>query len=265
MPKILVFTDIHITEPGQTIIGLDPLQRFTDALAHALHRHPDADRIVITGDLVHSAKPAEYARFRAALTDCALPISMTLGNHDRRAPFRAHFPDVPLSEDGFVQEIIDLPGWRLILADTLDEAAEPDHSGLLCEARLTWIEAALRDSGTRRAVLFTHHPTFTTGFRGMDNIGLRNRGEVGQRLARFPQLVQIVSGHVHRTIAGATGTIPSVVFKSPCHQMPMNMSATGSYHSVDEPGAYGILLLDDEGVVALSEDYALATGESGRY
>ena len=47
MQKIIVFTDIHILPEGGTIIGLDPAARFAQGLAHALDRHPDADRIGI--------------------------------------------------------------------------------------------------------------------------------------------------------------------------------------------------------------------------
>ena len=53
MAKILVMTDLHITPEGQSIIGLDPGQRLADGLAHAARVHPDADRLVLMGDLTH--------------------------------------------------------------------------------------------------------------------------------------------------------------------------------------------------------------------
>jgi hypothetical protein len=44
MHEVLVLTVIHILPEGETVIGLDPLARFTQGLAHAIERHPDAAR-----------------------------------------------------------------------------------------------------------------------------------------------------------------------------------------------------------------------------
>ncbi len=254
MHKLLVFTDIHITAPGETIIGLDPLTRFSRCLAHALAHHPDAARIVIAGDLTHTGAAAEYARLHEALAGCPVPVAMTLGNHDRRAAFRAAFADVPVDPAGFVQSVHDLGGYRLILLDTADEDAGIVHGGRLCAARLDWLDAALDAAPATPAVLFLHHPPMATGFAGMDRIGLTNRDELIGRLSRHSQLRQIVAGHIHRTIMGSAGGVPTAILKSPCHQMPMILDDTGHSLSVDEPGAYGIVLLTDGGVIVHTED-----------
>lgn len=257
MQKIIVFTDIHILPEGGTIIGLDPAARFTQGLAHALDRHPDADRIVITGDLTHKGAAAEYARLRALLAGCPVPVSLMLGNHDRRDPFVTAFPETPLTDEGFVQDVIDLGDTRLVLLDTLDESADDLHSGHLCAHRLDWTARALADAGDRRVVVLTHHPPIVTGFAGMDDIGLRNRAEFIALLAAQGNVVQVVSGHIHRTIQGSAGGIPAAIFKSTCHQMPMALGHRDTRLSTDEPGAYGLLLLTDDGIVVHTEDFTL--------
>jgi len=254
MHKLLVFTDIHITAPGETIIGLDPLERFGRCLDHALAHHPDAARIVITGDLTHTGAAAEYSRLHTALADCPVPVAMTLGNHDRRAAFRATFGDVPVDPAGFVQSVYEAGDHRLILLDTADAAAENTHSGRLCAARLDWLDDTLDAAPDAPTVLFLHHPPIVTGFSGMDRIGLTNRDELIARLSRHTQLRQIVAGHVHRTIFGSAGGIPTAILKSPCHQMPMILNDSDYNLSVDEPGAYGIVLLTDDGVIVHTED-----------
>ena len=265
MRKLIVFTDIHILPEGETIIGLDPFDRFTRGLAHALDRHPDAERVVLCGDLTHNAAPEEYARLRAALGACPLPVSLMLGNHDRRAPFLDAFPKAARMETGHIQHVTDLPGYRLVCLDTLDEAAEDLHSGWLCDARLDWLDAALAGAGNRRVVVFTHHPPVETGFAGMDRIGLRNRAVLVERLRMSGRVAQIVSGHVHRTILGAAGGIPVAILKSPCHQMPMTLGDHDPCLSVNEPGAYGLLLLTGEGVVVHSEDFTLTPAAPRSY
>ena len=265
MRKVLVFTDLHLVPEGETIIGLDPMTRFTHGLAHALDRHPDAARIVLCGDLTHNAAPVEYARLRHALDTCPLPVSLMLGNHDRRAPFLAAFPEAPQTGPGHIQHHADIGDHRLICLDTLDEDAPDMHSGFLCEARLDWLDNALDASQSGRVIVFCHHPPIETGFGGMDRIGLRNRHELIARLKARGNVVQIVSGHVHRTIQGSAGGIPVSIFKSPCHQMPMALGDQDPSLSIDEPGAYGLLLLGEDGVIVHGEDFTLPEAEAAIY
>ena len=265
MEKLLVFTDIHLVPEGRDIIGIDPARRFRDGLAHALAAHPDAARVILTGDLTHHGRPGEYARLRDALSGCPLPVSLLVGNHDDRPAFRAAFPDAPVDGAGFVQGVVDMGGYRLIMLDTLDEAAEIAHSGRLCPDRLGWMRAAIERAAGRRVILFLHHPPIITGFAGMDRIGLRNRAELADILADYPQVCQIIAGHVHRTISGATAGIPTAIFKSPCHQMPMALTPETTEISIAEPGAYGVLLLTDDGVIVHTEDFTLPFAQIESY
>ena len=265
MQKLLVFTDLHLLPKGETLIGLDPGARLAQGLAHATERHPDAARIILTGDLTHNADPAEYAYLRRILDSQSIPVALMVGNHDRRAPMLAEFPQTPTTAQGHVQQVIDLGGDRLILLDTLNEAAADTHSGLLCEARLHWLEERLTEAPDKRCVLFTHHPVFATGFKGMDWIGLKSIPELSALLARHQNVAQVVSGHIHRTIQGAINGIPAAVFKSPCHQMPMALGYQDPRLSVAEPGAYGIVLLTDDGIVIHTEDFTLPDLDSTLY
>ncbi|MEB8386814.1 phosphodiesterase [Rhodobacteraceae bacterium KMM 6894] len=255
MRKLLVFTDIHFTETGQLIGHLDPLSRFQAGLRHALDQFPDAERIIITGDLTHHGRTAQFQRLRDALHGCPLPVHLMLGNHDTRANFRAVFPDTPVTQDGFVQQVIDTDDYRLILLDTLDETHEVPHAGRLCAARLTWLENALSTAGARRVIVFTHHPPMDVGFPAMDAIGLSGRDALLTLLQDYSNTCQIISGHIHRAISGAAGRIPTAVFKSTCHQAPMMLADADPHVSVDEPGAYGVLFLGASGVIVHSEDF----------
>ena len=265
MSKILVFTDLHLLPEGETVMGLDPGQRLRQGLDHATTQHPDAALIVLTGDLSHNGAPQEYARLRDILSGFSIPVCPMLGNHDRRAAFLKAFPETPTTAQGHVQQVIDLGANRLILLDTLNEEAADTHSGLLCADRLAWLDARLSEAVERRCILFTHHPVFATGFKGMDWIGLKSIPELTALLARHQNVAQIISGHIHRTIQGAINGIPAAVFKSPCHQMPMALGYQDPRLSVAEPGAYGIILLSDEGVVVHTEDFTLPDLDSTLY
>ena len=257
--KLLVFTDIHIRREGENIIGLDPLMQLRAGIEHALAHHPDAKRMVLMGDLTHHGHPEEYARLSEALADVPIPVSLMIGNHDRRDAFQTAFPAAPQIESGHVQHFVDMGNTRLIMLDTLDGPPHlaDQHAGHLCAERLAWLEAALEGAQGRRVLVFTHHPPVAVGFPGMDKIRLANENDLLTRLARFPNVVHLFAGHVHRTISGNIGGLAFTIFKSPCHQMPMLLGVEGSAHSVAEPGAYGIVLLNADSVIVHSEDFGL--------
>jgi 3',5'-cyclic AMP phosphodiesterase CpdA len=256
MSKILLFTDIHITPPGKTIIGLDPAARFAEGLAHAARMHPDADRMIVMGDLTHFGSTAEYARLKPLLEGLPWPVTLMIGNHDRRRRFRAAFPDAPTDPDGFIQTVIDLPEARLITLDSVDETGKPEHSGYICPIRMDWLSAALDGAKGQPCLIFIHHPAFDTDFTGMDRIGLRNAQEL-RAVLKGSTTAHVFAGHIHRTITASIDGMAMTVIKSPCHQMPMMLAVDGSGHSVDEPGAYGIILLRGQDVVVHFEDFTL--------
>jgi len=254
--KLLVLTDTHLVEPGDEIIGLDPSQRLAQVLDHALKQHPDTAHIVILGDLTHHGRPAQYAQLRARLASVDIPVSLMLGNHDDRAAFVKEFPEAQLTDAGHVQHVARLGNHHLICLDSFDDNANPHHSGILCEARMAWLRDALQAAQGAPVTLALHHPPFRTGLDGMDDIRLRNDDELHALIAEFPNVVQLLCGHVHRTISGGACGTPYATFKSTCHQTPMYLGVAGSDHSIDEAGGYGVVLFTDDGVIVHNDDLA---------
>lgn len=255
MHKILILTDLHIVPQGERIIGLDPADRLEQVLARMREAHTDADHVLILGDLVHYGTAEEYARLRSILRDLPWPVTFLMGNHDDRATFCATFPRADLDPKGFVQSRINLPHAHILCLDTLAPEAKPRHSGLLCADRMAWLRSELARSPGTPKIVALHHPPFVTGFDGMDRIGLINRAEVMETLHACPDVRLVIAGHIHRTILSSVGGLPMAVFKSPCHQMPLQLGAGSSGLSLDEGAAYGLLLIDPEGdVVVHTED-----------
>ena len=95
MKKIIVMTDIHITEPGETIIGLDTLARFCQTRDAALQDHADAQVMILMGDLSHHGSPIAYQRLSDALAAVPMPVIPMLGNHDKRDAFLGVFDGAP--------------------------------------------------------------------------------------------------------------------------------------------------------------------------
>ena len=255
MQKVLLLSDLHLREAGKTIIGLDPLARFKAALDQAITDHPDADHLILMGDLTHSGLPAEYDVLRGAIAHCPISVTMMIGNHDHRATLGAAFPDAPRTPQGHVQRVLDLPHHRIITLDTYTQTPDPKHSGYLCADRLAWLQEVLETREERIPLVFAHHPPHAIGLPGMDAIALRNGDDLLDMLQSTG--AHLFCGHVHRTISGQIRGIPYAIFKSPCHQAPLDLVSDDSTLSTPEPGAYGLLLLSRDSIIVHSEDVGL--------
>lgn len=265
MTKLIVFTDLHMVPEGTKIIGLDPYDRLLAGIEHVNRYHADADRVIFTGDLTHRADTLSYERLHGLLAKLVPPAAITIGNHDYRDRFLETFSHVQPDENGFVQHAIDFPDCRVVLLDTL--FAPPydyplSHAGYLCGTRLAWLDKTLASAGTLPVLLFMHHPPHKTGFTGMDAIRLSNEHAFYDLVLKHGNVRHIFAGHVHRTIGGSHRGIPFSIFKSPVHQQPMPFDAPNASLSVDEPAAYGIVVVTPEGLQVHHEDYEIAKRDS---
>lgn len=255
MKKILVISDPHITLADETIIGLDTLARLKAVLTAACTDHPDAQALILLGDLAHHGQTAAYARLRDALADVPFPLVPLLGNHDRRDAFLSVFPDAPQTAEGFIQTSLKIGAHRIITLDTLDGPPYPhgQHSGWLCQARLDWLDAQLRAAKDKPVLVIAHHPPHDTGIAGMDPIKLRNGTALTNRLAAHGS-AYLLCGHLHRTVSGVSNRVPWTIFKSTGHQGPLDLHNPDSSLSIDEPPSYGVVLLSDDSVIVHSQD-----------
>jgi len=258
MQKLLFISDPHIRAPGKTIIGLDPSARMRAVLDAAVAAHPDASALIILGDLTHDGTAAAYHALADLLDDLPFPVIPMMGNHDNRDAFLKVFPDAPQMDSGHIQHSIDIGPQRIITLDSLDGPPFLDerHAGRLCPARLAFLGDALATRGDRHAIVCIHHPPFATGITGMDKIKLADGDAFIDLLAGHANL-HLICGHIHRTMSGSTRGVPWSMFKSPCHQGLLELDVPNSHLSSNEPGAYGIALLAQGGVVVHSEDVGL--------
>lgn len=258
MRKFLVMTDLHMRPPGGRIIGLDPAERLRAALDHALARHPDALCLVLAGDLAHGGTGAEYEVLKAILDPLPLPVIPMLGNHDNRDAFRAVFPGAPAAAGGHVMAAIDLGDTVLLTLDTL--IGPPfgwTHLGRLDQPRRDWLDTELAKAGDRQVIVCAHHPPMDLGLPAMDAMRLEDGDWLIGRLVNHPAPVHLICGHIHRTISGQARGLPFTIFKGTCHQGPLDLVSDDSSLSLDEPGAYGVILFNAGQVIAHSQDVGL--------
>lgn len=256
--KIVVLTDLHMVVAGKTILDMDPAVRLNAAIAHINKTVPDAAHVIITGDLTHWGNESAYIRLRDTLKNLNAPLTLTLGNHDRRDAFFKIFSHSPRDDNGFAQSVLDVGNYRLIILDTLDDTGEgqpPRHHGLLCDQRRAFLAQKLDEAKGRPVVIFMHHPPHDVGFVGMDCIKLWDGEGFYDLIQKHGNVRQIICGHVHRSISGSHRGVPFAIFKSTVDQQPFDFTITNTKLSVNEPGEFGILLLGEQGVRVHAEDF----------
>lgn len=254
MKKFLHLTDTHLVGDGGELYGLNPRTRLQQALAHMRSHQPDAEALVVTGDLTHLGHPQAYAYLRECLDGFPLPVHLILGNHDSRDNFRAHFPEQPVDRDGFVQYVEDFGDYRAIFLDTNEPGV---HWGAFCERRAAWLREQL-EASTHPVLLFMHHPFFAIGIGTMDDISLRDTGPFLSAIADHEhRLRHVFFGHIHRPIHGSWRGIGFSTLRGTNHQVSLALSDSTSadIQGSHEPPQYGVVLLGAEQVTVHLEDY----------
>jgi 3',5'-cyclic-AMP phosphodiesterase len=211
---LLQISDPHI---GASWDGADPdecLLRAVEAIL-ALPDRPDA--LLVSGDLTDNGAPEEYQRVRELLAPLDLQPQVLPGNHDLRAPLREAF-GLPGQGDEPVSHVVDLGPLRLVCLDSTIPGAE---GGSLDGGRIDWLEATLAEDAATPTVVALHHPPLRTEIPTFERIGLapESCAALAEVVARHPQVVRIVAGHVHRSIVAelagrAVVTVPSTYLQA---------------------------------------------------
>ncbi len=249
--KLLQFTDIHLTAPGQTIGGRDPNANFERALAHALAHHPDAEAAIVTGDLSDWGDRADYLRLRARLAELPLPVHLCIGNHDDRAAFLDVFPETA-DRDGHVQRAVPLSEGTAVL---LDSWAPETHAGAFCARRAAWLEDALAEAAPP-VFLFLHHNPVPTGIAPMDRIGLLDRERLGAVVARHrARIAHIGFGHLHLPVAGSFHGVPVAATRGTNHAGWPDFAETELLLAADLPEAYAVIRAEGPYVTVTMVEY----------
>src|SRR5262249_19973045 len=247
--KFVILSDTHLVPSGQRLFGLDPRARLGAAIEAINSDHPDAEFVIITGDLAHWGEIQAYESLAGALQASTAPVLLMLGNHDRRAPFRQAFAHTDDDGNGFVQSMRVFAAATIVTLDTLDEGAS-SHAGILCERRLAFLERSLTAApADRPLLLFQHHPPFDSGLPHMDRIKLRNPDALWATIARTRMPDYLFVGHVHRPIGGHWRRIPFHCQLGVNHPVAFDFTAPAAIPITHEAPDYALITLGRDHIV----------------
>ena len=178
-----VISDVHAQ-------GDDPLPELHWAADQLRAFH--LDFVLFSGDITDNGQPVEYRSALRVALQMAPPVYYLPGNHEcplGETEYRARFTQYtgqPPWQD------IRLPGWRLILLDSVRIAeGKLRHDGVVGPEELAWLKRELTGIGPREPIILAeHHP-----FKAPEN-GLTNSDEI-LALFRERSLLYTIAGHFH--------------------------------------------------------------------
>jgi Icc protein len=231
-------SDMHLMTGGRLAYGVvDTAAHLRRCIAHILESPQPPDAVVMTGDLVDSGKPEEYALLREIIAPLAMPVYLIPGNHDEREALRAAFPDHAYLNQfpPFIQYAIEEHELRIVAIDTV---VPRQDGGELCAQRLEWLALTLATAPQRPTLLVMHHPPFATHIDFMDDIGLAASDPLAQIVARHPQIERVLCGHLHRPIQARFAGTLACTAPSTAHQITLDLAPDAPGTFTLEPPAY---------------------------
>lgn len=217
MPRSLTFaqlTDIHISQSAESWASLGPLAETLFARAiDELNAMPGLDFVLITGDVLDGATPAELARFRELIACLEKPWHFIPGNHDGYYdPLEPQALPPHEAVAGIDPRLADPPPvaqqarWSRTVAEGvqligLDSRMADDWNGVVGPEQLDWLRAELAAHRDELVVVAVHHPlhelTQLDALPLWSNFICDNGAEVEALLGAFPAVKMVLAGHHH--------------------------------------------------------------------
>lgn len=243
-------TDLHVRSPKVPAIypfDINALLRKAVGTLGAFEPKPDA--VIVTGDLVDCGREDEYELLLEILKPIQVPVYLIPGNHDERETFRKvlrpHHAYLP--KEGFIQYVVEDYPLRLVALDTTVAGSD---GGMLCEARLDWLEARLNEAKDRPTVVFMHHPPIRTWMPEMDSLRCANGDKLRALLRGHPQVQRVTCGHVHRPVQVHWEHAIVNVAPSAVHQLHLDFTPEQLVRYTLEPAGFHVHLWDaEEGII----------------
>jgi len=191
-------SDPHLRPKGVLYQDLvDSNAMFEAALRHLDRLSPRPDVVLMSGDLVDEGSQQEYQLARELLGTLRLPLLMIPGNHDAREVMRRSFSDhTYLPASGPLHFVAAEFGPVRIVG--LDITVPGTHHGDMDDAAVAWLEEAIARSPDRPTIIMLHQHPFDSGIPYIDKYKCRRGERLADVVSRYPAVVRVLCGHIHR-------------------------------------------------------------------
>lgn len=199
-----VVSDIHVSENYSYVYN----RNYTRMVRDVIRSMPDAQVLMIDGDVTNNGKPAEFKILGRLLSQFQdqIPQYLLLGNHDlalNRGEWGAQLYNF-LSYTKMPGVYYDfwLGGIRFLCLGSQESVETDDVSASLLEDQLEWLSEKLegaQDADPDAPIfVFLHQPLQNTVTGSEDSTILQN-DQLAEILSRYPQAI-LFTGHTHAAL-----------------------------------------------------------------
>lgn len=242
--KIIQITDLHLfADPAARLMGIPTRETLADVLQDIQHKHPDLDRLVVTGDHTHDELPQTYhdlSQILAPWNDRQGQLLQIPGNHDDRKLIQQVFPQTDSGMGSRVTFCTTLGQWKLI---GLDSHREGEVAGHIEQEQLDWLQQTLAKNPKQPTALFIHHPPCILNSVWMDAIGIDNVSDLVAIIEQAEQIQLICAGHVHHEFETTIGN--ARLYTTPSTGLQFNPQGDVPTFTDLAPG-YRVITLDGD-------------------
>ena len=210
--KIIHITDTHLlNRANDSFYGFDTRKSFEKVVQASLTEHPDADFMVLTGDISQNGKEQSYRQLTAVIETIDIPVFAVPGNHDSPQFLQNIFDDCP----GQSICVVNRFHYPLVLISSWKRGA---HQGEVSAQSLQQLASYLDTCKHSLVIMGIHHPPVQTGSEWLDLLGLENKRELLGLLSNYNLNIIMLCGHIHQELEVYSSNLKVMVTPSTCHQ-----------------------------------------------
>lgn len=193
--KIVLLSDLHITEQGFPIWNTDTLTHFNVAVEKITHIN-DIDAILVSGDVADKGSEWAYQYVYEKLDNLNIPCYYIPGNHDNVDNFKHCIP----SSNAIDGNSVVVNDWNFILLDsTISDPINPSVNmsrGYLEEDKLSYLKREIELCQNKNICIVLHHPPIVPG-GWLNRKLLENKDDFRAILEKSNNVKIVLFGHTH--------------------------------------------------------------------
>lgn len=209
-------TDTHLLDHAEeSFYGFNTKKYFEKVLSHSLGHFPNADFLLVTGDISQTGTESSYKQLKSVIDQIDIPIYCVPGNHDQPKNLQLIIPSCP--DDSI--NIIQFGNYELVL---ISSWVKNVHHGIISQQDLVQLEDYLTSNKTPFVIIAVHHPPAVINSKWLDKLGLQNREELLYVINKYPGNAMLLCGHIHQELDVQLQNLRLLGTPSTCYQFKKN-------------------------------------------
>lgn len=239
--KFIHITDTHLLNQSADVFqGINTRKSFERVLFQSLAECPDADLLLLTGDISQTGDAESYQLLKLIIEQIKIPIYCVPGNHDTPQYLQALIPSCP--DDSI--SITEFGNYGLVL---INSWIEDTHCGAISRRSLLELEDYLTNCEAQFIIFAVHHPPVFIGSKWLDLLGMRNREEFLQIINKYSGKSVMLCGHIHQELDIQQQRVRLLATPSTCYQFEKNSEAMSIVQT--QPPAYRFIKLHNYNII----------------